>query len=311
MKTNNIIITVVVIVVVLLAAWGLYYYFSKPSYQGTNNYQEQPTTDQNTNQPAVSSGSELMSASQSLDAVNTGQIDSELNQNNKDSTSFAPRIRDKNGNSTNWSGYAAETSLANPQSNSVSDVKGSWVVPAVSCTSNSTYSSAWVGIDGYSDSSVEQTGTEHDCINGLPSYYAWFEMYPKPSYRINNFPVNAGDTINAEVKYTGGNKFQLTLQDATTGKTFVTTQNARASRQSAEWVMEAPWSGGVLPLTNFGTINFSNSSATINGVTGSINNTLWQNDPITMVNSSGTSKATPSALSGDGKSFSVIWNASN
>src|SRR5260370_40828673 len=81
-----------------------------------------------------------------------------------------PIIRNKNGSSTNWSGYAAYNSGA------ASDVKGSWVVPAVNCTgvTQNTYSSAWVGIDGYNDGTVEQTGTEQDCINGHASYYAWF-----------------------------------------------------------------------------------------------------------------------------------------
>jgi len=78
--------------------------------------------------------------------------------------------------------------------------------------------------------------------------------------------------ITTEVQYMFGNKFQLTLNNITTGRSFSTTQNAKAQRQSAEWVMEAPWSGGVLPLTNFGTIHFTGSQATINGITGAINN---------------------------------------
>lgn len=215
----------------------------------------------------------------------------------------APRIRLKNGNSSNWSGYAVETNLTSPTNNAVSDVKGSWVVPTVTCDPTiNTYSSAWVGIDGYSDGSVEQIGTEQDCISGQPRYYAWYEMYPKPSRYI--MPVSPGQNISAEVTYVNG-RFVLKLNG------FSTTQKANAQRQSAEWIMEAPWSGGVLPLANFGTINFGGSQATLNGVTGTINNSSWQNDKITMVNSSGSPKATPSSLSSDGSSFSVTWNSSN
>src|SRR5215469_11261542 len=48
--------------------------------------------------------------------------------------------------STNWSGYALTGSRG-----SVTDVKGSWIVPAVNCSQTpSAYSSLWVGIDGYS-----------------------------------------------------------------------------------------------------------------------------------------------------------------
>ncbi len=227
------------------------------------------------------------------------------------SSSFAPRIKVKDGTATNWSGYAVQTNLANPQNNAVSDVKGSWVVPQVTCAQANAYSSAWVGIDGYSDGTVEQTGTEQDCSGGNPSYYAWFEMYPKFPFRIN-MVVHAGDTIKAEVNYVGNNQFRLTLSNSTTGASFSTTQKAKAHRQSAEWIMEAPSSsGGVLPLANFGLVQFSGAAATVNGVTGTINNSLWQNDAITMVNSSGGVKATPSALSSDGSGFGVTWNSSN
>lgn len=223
----------------------------------------------------------------------------------------SPRIRAKSGTSTNWAGYASLTSLANPLSGAVSGVIGSWVVPAYSCAgvTQNTYSSAWVGIDGYSDSTVEQTGTEHDCINGLSSYYAWYEMYPKPGYRIP-LAIKAGDLISAQVNYQGGGKFQLVLANLTTGKSYSKVERSnRASRESAEWIMEAPWSGGVLPLTNFGTITFSSSSATINGATGPINNSGFVFDKIDMVNASGVLKATTSALNPAGDGFSVTWNS--
>lgn len=223
---------------------------------------------------------------------------------------FAPRIRLKNGTSTNWAGYAVETNLMNPQNNAVSDVRGSWVVPTITCTSANTYSASWVGIDGYSDNSVEQTGTEHDCINGAPVYSAWYEMYPKRAYQVN-LTVKAGDQISASVTFSGRNTYVLTLRNLTTGKTFSTTQKANAQRQSAEWITEAPWSGGVLPLTNFGSMTISSASATINGVTGSISNSTWQNDQITMVNGSGGVKAATSTLSPDGSSFNISWQSSN
>src|SRR5271163_4846802 len=64
--------------------------------------------------------------------------------------------------SENWSGYAVVGAA-----DSVSDAKASWTVPAVTCgasrRSPSAYSSFWVGIDGYSSSTVEQTGTDSDC----------------------------------------------------------------------------------------------------------------------------------------------------
>jgi hypothetical protein len=64
-------------------------------------------------------------------------------------------------------------------------------------------------------------------------------------------------------------------------------------------IAEAPSSGGVLPLADFGSVGFS--AATVNGKPiGSFNP-----DPITMVSGS-TVKASTSTVSG-GTSFSVTW----
>lgn len=215
-----------------------------------------------------------------------------------------PRIRNEaNGTSTNWGGYAVPASRG-----AVSDVKGSWTVPTVvSSTSSSTYSSFWVGIDGYNDSTVEQTGTEQDWSNGQASYYAWFEMYPKFAYKILNFPVVPGDTITSEVQYLGSGRYALTITNVSRNVTFSTTQRLKnAGNQSAEWIAEAPYSGGVLPLADFGTGYFSNCTATLNGVTGGIG--TWPNyDAITMTTSGGVTKAAPSGLT-NGTDFSVIWS---
>jgi hypothetical protein len=116
----------------------------------------------------------------------------------------APHIHLRDGTSANWSGYAVETNLAKPEANAVSDVVGGWTVPAaVAGASRDAYSSAWVGIDGYSTSTVEQIGTEQDWTPRGASYYAWFEMYPNYAYEIVNFPVHAGDVITAQVQYIG------------------------------------------------------------------------------------------------------------
>ncbi len=217
----------------------------------------------------------------------------------------APHIRLKQGTSSNWSGYAVETNLNFPQNYAVSDVKGTWVVPTLLCDSNTRYSSAWVGIDGYSDGTVEQTGTEHDCVNGNAQFSAWYEMYPRFSHTIS-LALHANDVIAAEVKYIGSTYYALTLTNKTTGQSFSTTQRLNAKRQSAEWIAEAPSSfSGVLPLANFQTMQFSNAQATLNGIQGPISN--WPHDPLTMLNPYGM-KSTPSALSTDGSAFSATWS---
>ncbi len=204
-----------------------------------------------------------------------------------------------NSTSTNWSGYATTGTT-------YSDVKGSWVEPTATCSGRSTaYSSFWVGIDGDGTNSVEQTGTDSDCSRGRATYYAWYEMYPAAPVNLSG-AVSPGDSFTAEVKWNSGSSFTLTIKDNTKGWTFTTNKSlSGAARGSAEWIAEAPSSNsGVLPLANFGTVNFTNCTA--NGVAISSNPNP---DEIVMQTSSGTVKAQPSAVSG-GNSFSVTWHHS-
>jgi hypothetical protein len=222
-----------------------------------------------------------------------------------------PRISNGTGSSSNWSGYA----VTGP-AGSVTSVEGSWIAPTVTCSSTTSYAAFWVGIDGYSSSTVEQTGTMAECQAGTPSYYAWYEFYPKGSYEISSVPVSPGNTMSAGVTHSGG-EFTTTITDVTTGKTYSTTQAVpSAEESSAEWIAEAPSSStGILPLADFGTANYgaddtgvaSTNYATVSGVTGTISSFGSAVQEITMVSSSGSTEATPSAISSDGTSFSVAW----
>jgi hypothetical protein len=173
-----------------------------------------------------------------------------------------------------------------------------------------------VGIDGYSSNTVEQIGTDSDCQNGKPVYYAWFEFYPHPSFTINTLPIAAWDAISAEVKTDGKGMFTVTITKVSTGETFsTTTKMPSAAQSSAEWIAEAPYSGGVLPLADFGVVSFGLQKpadtcfATIGGATGPIGLPAFNPnmDQITMDNGHGVIKAAPSTLSSDGRSFSITW----
>jgi hypothetical protein len=161
--------------------------------------------------------------------------------------------------STNWSGYAATGS-----SGQFTGVSSSWTEPTAKCTGNGNqYSAFWVGLDGYSSSTVEQTGSEADCAGRTAEYAAWYEMYPAYPVYFSN-PVKPGDHFTGSVTYQAGN-FVITLTDSTQKWTKTASQAAGgAVRNSAEVIAEAPSStSGVLPLTNFGTVSFS--GATVNG----------------------------------------------
>ncbi len=227
----------------------------------------------------------------------------------------APMVRvgvpgvDGKVSSSNWSGYAVTGSA-------FSYAKGSWHVPGVDCAKTpSTYSSHWVGIDGYSDKTVEQIGTESDCSGGTPTYYAWYEFYPAGMVPISTVPVGNGNIISAEVSY-DGSQFTLKITNEKTGKSFFTTQTASgAKRTSAEWISEAPSSGGsVLPLADFVKSNFGYDKTSIkntnyasdSSITGPISDFGSKAEEITMINGS-TKKAVPSSLTTDGSSFDVVW----
>ncbi len=207
----------------------------------------------------------------------------------------APRHKLGRGTSTNWSGYAVDGTGA-------TDVIGTWTQPAVTCSPGETsWSSPWVGIDGDNSNTVEQTGTDSDCNNGTPSYYAWYEMYPKSLVKLS-MTVHPNDSLTGEVTYTGSG-FVLKLTDNTTNTTFQTTQSSKkAQRTSVEWIMEGPSTG---TLSDFGTVPFSAAAATIGGQTGSLGSFSGA-QAITMVNKQGTVRAAPSSISG-GSAFSVAW----
>ncbi|HYB14107.1 MAG TPA: G1 family glutamic endopeptidase, partial [Streptosporangiaceae bacterium] len=199
--------------------------------------------------------------------------------------------------STNWSGYAATTGT-------YTSVSASWVQPAGVCSRGDQYAAFWVGLDGYSSSTVEQTGSEVDCVGRTAEYYAWYEMYPGPSENYSN-KVWAGDQFNASVTYMGSNEFSLFIADTTQGwKHTITASLAGAARSPAEVIVEAPcctFSGGILPLADFGTMGFSAPDAN-----GSDMGNAGGVTQITMVDNRGLDKDSISSLSG-GTGFSATW----
>jgi Peptidase A4 family len=205
--------------------------------------------------------------------------------------------------STNWSGYADD----NTAGTSYSTATGNWTEPAVSCTSRKTqYAAFWVGIDGYTSGTVEQDGTLAQCYHGSAFYYSWWEMYPANSIQTVGSSVRPGDSISASV-VRSGSTYTLQLTDSTTsGNSFSTTQSCSGcANSSAEWIAEAPSSGGrILPLANFGT--WTESGATVNS--GTISS--FPDDEITMVNTTGGVKAQPGPLSG-GSGFTVTWKSAS
>jgi hypothetical protein len=230
--------------------------------------------------------------------------------------------------SSNWSGYAVTGAT-------YSSVTGTWTEPAADCsttTRGSTASAFWVGLGGDSSGSdaLEQAGTEADCTTtGAAHYTAWYELVPAASVRIP-LVVSAGDRVSATVNVRG-TTVTVEVGDLTTGRRIARTlKMASPDLRSAEWIAEAPaavTSAGteVLPLTDFGSVAFSDAHATTtSGATGTISDSAWTATRIELEARSGgpdgsgdpgrqfaaqisAAEAVPTTLGSSGSSFKVTW----
>jgi len=173
-----------------------------------------------------------------------------------------------------WSGYIVASDIQN-RSPVVSSVSASWTVPEVKLSENDTFSGVWVGIGGYGEETLIQTGTEQEYLNGRLVYYAWYELLPDYLIRIPRLHVRAGDTITASISLINANAstWSIEISDATRGEHFKKVVVYNSSLLSAEWVVERPKvNGTVSTLADFGNVTFTECKATVDGVTGPIGN---------------------------------------
>ena len=196
--------------------------------------------------------------------------------------------------SSNWSGYAVT-------GGTFSTATASWIQNAATCSSGDgeTDMSPWVGIDGYSSDTVEQTGSSADCDGSSVDYYAWYEMYPANVVVINK-TVKPGDSFTGTVTHTSGTKYTLTLTDHTQGWTNTVSKSISADDSSAEAVMEMAANN----LTKFGTdpfTSFTVDGSPVGSFTGS-QYTIYQME----IENGSTLCDSTSALSSE-ENFSVSW----
>ncbi len=220
-----------------------------------------------------------------------------LNQTN---TSTSLRV-------SQWSGYMVASDIQN-RSAVVSSVSASWTVPEVQLSENNTLSGVWVGIGGYGEKTLIQTGTEQEVINDRVSYYAWYELLPDYLVRIPNLRIRPGDTISASVSLISenANTWSIEISDVTRGQHFEKVVVYNSSRLSAEWIVERPkFNDTISTLANFGNVTFTECKATIDGVTGAIGNFSYTH--LVMVGADENPLVSVSSLDGDGSSFTVSY----
>ncbi|HEX5403260.1 MAG TPA: G1 family glutamic endopeptidase [Pseudonocardiaceae bacterium] len=193
--------------------------------------------------------------------------------------------------SSNWSGYA--------KTGTFTSAVGHWTVPTVSGT-GSHFSSQWVGIDGFNNSNLIQTGTETDVQSGRATYDAWWEILPAPETVITGMTIHPGDSMTGTVSKVSGTTWNIKLTDNTTGVTFNSNKTYGGAGTSAEWIEEATEVGGRIGTPpRFSTFSFTGLTA--NGA----NPNLTTAQEILLVQGT-TTYSTPSAPTG-GNSFSVRY----
>jgi len=193
--------------------------------------------------------------------------------------------------SSNWAGYA----VANGPYRSVG---GRWTVPQVAVSNGRGFSALWIGVDGFSNDSLIQAGTESDVYGGTTHYSAWWEILPAPAVVIRGLSIRAGDHIAASIARVSAGRWRITIRDARSG-TYTTTRSYAGPGTSAEWIEEAPVvDDRPTPLAEHGTVVFD--EATVNGSSPH----LLAADGGAMIRR-GVVADIPSAPNGDGNGFSL------
>jgi hypothetical protein len=213
----------------------------------------------------------------------------------------APFETTSRNTSHNWSGYAATSSAQD-----YTGVTGTWTVPQPEATSTAGVSAAWVGIGGVNSRDLIQAGTQEVVSGtGQSQYQSWIETLPQASKQVP-LSVKPGDsvTVSIDKQASGTNMWQIAFKNNTTGQTYQTDVKYSSTQSSVEWIEEAPsGQGGILPIDDFGTIAFSNASATRAGQTVNLSQANAQ--PISLLGANGQALAVPSAIDADGAGFTV------
>ena len=209
----------------------------------------------------------------------------------------------------NWAGYADTATKAQ----TFTKVSGSWTVPSVTCSAEDQITSDWVGLDGFNSNTVEQLGTISWCFQGAPTYFTWYEMFPKGTIEVGK-TLKPGDQISASVTRTG-TSYALKLTDSTTaGNNISVTKTCALTKckdTSAEWISERPAfnTTGIVPQAHYNAFNVTSGAQTSNGTAGTIGTGPGVN-AITMIDSTQTYNLnTVSGLTGN-NSFSTTWKNS-
>jgi Peptidase A4 family len=196
--------------------------------------------------------------------------------------------------SSNWSGYIDTGSQ-------FTGVSAQWVVPTAQPSQASEYSSTWIGIDGVTNTSLIQTGTDQDTSDGKTTYFAWYELLPALSIPVEY--VSPGDEMRASIVENSPGMWTIVIADVTSGQSVTKSVAYSTPQTSAEWIEEAPSSatGQQLTLANYGTAQFTNLAVSGSNLSSAVR------FPVDMVDANGNIISSPGAISNN--SFTVAYGS--
>ena len=142
--------------------------------------------------------------------------------------------------SANWSGYAQVASARSV----FTEMTDTFVVPTVATTlPGKQFVADWVGIGGYEDSGLVQTGIQAEVRTvrhqRMVTYDAWTEHLPQAEKPLA-LTVSPGDTITATVQETATNVWDMVVTDDTTSQSAGRVADYKSSGESAEAINERP-----------------------------------------------------------------------
>jgi hypothetical protein len=221
--------------------------------------------------------------------------------------------------SGNWAGYLA---LPSGPTTSFKKIQADFTVPSVNCNgggvgTGDAFAYHWVGLDGWSDGTVEQDGVADFCEGGSALYYAWWETYPGGINLVTT--VNPGDQVTATVTYNGSD-YVMTVDDITQGTDVVNVTEPCESGSTCDNSTAEDITEGYRDLPWLGTVDYGRSlyDAVIvtnqAGTTGGIADSNWSDGMVEAIGSvSGHLTSLPGDLysAGNGtkgrSAFEIVW----
>jgi len=164
-----------------------------------------------------------------------------------------------------------------------------WTVPKVSCDFlEMAGASEWVGLDGFGGSTVEQAGTQSDCVLGQGTYAAWWELFGtpvaggsqvdlpgddhiQPGDRVSVTVVAGHGSGDSSLFFPGQGTYLFTFVNFTENWGFQVIEPMQGAltpsppNVTAEWIVEQPSCFWVCQaLAQFGTVSFTGMFLTQN-----------------------------------------------